>query len=347
MFNSVVSQIKGRGRNSDAPKNIIKEGDRSSKSHPSGLEPGKAIKTNYASNDVSIPDDFLTTTPSDAQPLIIEQIDFSTTILPEYAGCYAVVLDNVISLSECETLIQLAEASVPVSERGEHDAWQPALVNIGGGFEVLSPEYRNSDRIIWDKQAVVDRLWERCLAAPGLKDKLAVVEQDVVVLGPSRSGRVQRWEFRRLNDRMRFLKYGSGQFFRREYKSRDLGAEENTRTDIFGTAHCDAAYREPGKDIKTLFTLHLYLNDSKQTVGDMAELQGGATSFLSRDEKRKMDVDPKAGRVLIFQHRNLYHSGDDVVSGIKYTMRTDIMYELVPVPEDSRVTDGRGSGTSQ
>lgn len=306
MFNSVLSQIKEKGANRPS---------RSSKPHPSRLEPGKKIKTSYVSNDVLIPDDFLTTTPADAQPLTVEQIDFSTTVLPEYAGCYAVVLDNVISPSECETLIQLAEASVPVLERGEQDAWQPALVNIGGGFEILQPDYRNSDRIIWDKQPVVDRLWERCLAAPGLKDKLDVVEEDIVVLGPSRGGRVQRWGFRRLNDRMRFLRYGSGQFFR---------------------PHCDAAYREPGKDVKTLFTLHLYLNDSKQTVGDKAELQGGATSFLSRDEKRKMDVDPKAGRVLIFQHRNLYHSGDDVISGTKYTMRTDIMYELVPVSETSR-----------
>lgn len=209
MFNSVLSQIKEKGANRPS---------RSSKPHPSRLEPGKKIKTSYVSNDVLIPDDFLTTTPADAQPLTVEQIDFSTTVLPEYAGCYAVVLDNVISPSECETLIQLAEASVPVLERGEQDAWQPALVNIGGGFEILQPDYRNSDRIIWDKQPVVDRLWERCLAAPGLKDKLDVVEEDIVVLGPSRSGRVQRWEFRRLNDRMRFLRYGSGQFFRREYE---------------------------------------------------------------------------------------------------------------------------------
>ncbi|OIW23613.1 hypothetical protein CONLIGDRAFT_719229 [Coniochaeta ligniaria NRRL 30616] len=318
MFNSVLSQFKGKAANSDPPKNIIRKENNSSEPNPSGLKPGKPVKTNYASNDVPIPDDFLTTIPSDAQPLTIEQIDFSSTVLPEFAGCYAVVLDNVLSQSECETLIRLAEASVTVSERGEKDEWQPALVNIGGGFEILSPEYRNSDRIIWDEQTVADRLWERCLAAPGLKDKLEVVEQDVVVLGPSRSGRVQRWEFRRLNDRMRFLRYGRGQFFK---------------------PHCDAAYREPGKDIKTLFTLHLYLNDSKQTVGDRAELQGGATSFLSRDERRKMDVDPKAGRVLIFQHRNLYHSGDDVLSGIKYTMRTDIMYELVPVPEELSTTD--------
>ncbi len=81
--------------------------------------------------------------------------------------------------------------------------------------------------------------------------------------------------------------------------------------------------------IKTFFTLHLYLNDSVAVVGDGVELEGGATSFLSSDETRKLDVDPKKGRVLIFQHRGLCHSGDEVRKGTKYTMRTDIMYELV------------------
>lgn len=45
-------------------------------------------------------------------------------------------------------------------------------------------------------------------------------------------------------------------------------------------------------------------------------------------------MDPKAGRVLIFQHRRLYHAGDDVVKGTKYAMRTDILYKLVK-PEES------------
>lgn len=217
MFKSVFSRFTGTDATPEPPANMIKK---EIKPHPSGIQPGKAFQTNYTNNPVIIPDDFLTTTPPDAQPLTIEQIDFSTTVLPEYAGCYAAVLDNVISPSECETLLKLAEASVPASEQGERgDAWQPALVNIGGGFEVLSPEYRSSDRIIWDQQTVVDRLWDRCLAVPGLRQKLEVVEQDVVVLGPSRSGRVQRWEFRRLNDRMRFLRYGRGQFFRRELTS--------------------------------------------------------------------------------------------------------------------------------
>lgn len=89
-----------------------------------------------------------------------------------------------------------------------------------------------------------------------------------------------------------------------------------------------------GKIFKTFFTIHLYLNDSVAEAGAEAELVGGATSFLSSDDKRKIDVHPKAGRVLIFQHRGLYHAGDDVVKGTKYTMRAEIVYEMIQ-PEDT------------
>lgn len=81
--------------------------------------------------------------------------------------------------------------------------------------------------------------------------------------------------------------------------------------------------------------MHLYLNDSSQALGlpyssfssdprlvDTPEkpaelLSGGATTFHSRRTDKRIDVDPKAGRVLIFQHRRLMHSGDDVKAGIK------------------------------
>lgn len=42
-----------------------------------------------------------------------------------------------------------------------------------------------------------------------------------------------------------------------------------------------------------------------------------------------LDVTPKNGRVLIFQQRNLLHSGEEVTSGVKLTMRTDMMFEKV------------------
>jgi len=99
-------------------------------------------------------------------------------------------------------------------------------------------------------------------------------------------------------------------------------------------AHCDAPYGETdaeGRSTETLFTLHLYLNDSKAEAADpsKADLIGGATDLLSGDEKRKVAVHCKAGRVLIFQHMGVLHSGADVYNGVKYTMRTDLSYEMV------------------
>ncbi|KAH8893274.1 hypothetical protein GQ53DRAFT_108014 [Thozetella sp. PMI_491] len=275
------------------------------------------VKTSYNSLPVDVPDSFLTTAPPDAKPVTITPIDWSQTVLPENDGRYAVLLDNVLSPSECAELQRLAESSVrPIDRGSDGNPWQPALVNYADGFEVLVTDYRNSDRIIWDRQDIADRLWERCLQAPGLREKLTVIKDDDMILGMRNlwdEGDERRWEFRRVNQRLRFLKYTPGQFFR---------------------PHNDGPYRETRDDnrhFETLFTVHLYLNNSKAKAeeGEDADLVGGATSFLSSDETRKVDVNPKAGQVLIFQHRRLYHSGDDVIKGTKYTMRTDIMYECM------------------
>jgi hypothetical protein len=51
--------------------------------------------------------------------------------------------------------------------------------------------------------------------------------------------------------------------------------------------------------------------------------------------QERIDVVPKCGRVLMFQHRGLLHSGDDVVSGLKLTMRTDIMYTMEEEEKDT------------
>jgi hypothetical protein len=81
-----------------------------------------------------------------------------------------------------------------------------------------------------------------------------------------------------------------------------------------------------GKE-KSFFTLHLYLNDADHQE-DGERLRGGATTFWDYmlDNRRRLDVNPKMGSVLIFQHAELLHSGDDLLSGTKYTMRSDLMY---------------------
>ncbi|RYO85254.1 hypothetical protein DL766_000102 [Monosporascus sp. MC13-8B] len=269
------------------------------------------VKMSYESKEVDIPEDYLGSEPPDAKPITFRQIDFESTVLPQYKGAYAVILDHVLSPSECAKLIELAEASVRDEDKTvPGSSWNPALVNAGAGHEVLIPEYRNSDRIIWDNQEIVDRLWARIERVPEIRETLSSFKNGDLLGTRAKEGKDVSWDFHRVNKRMRFLKYGKGQFFR---------------------PHCDGAYSEQAEDgsvLRTHFTLHLYLNDSQQEVGKEADLVGGATSFLSGDENRKMDVDPRAGRVLIFQHARLYHSGDDVRQGVKYTVRSDLLYRL-------------------
>ncbi|KAH7003160.1 hypothetical protein EDB82DRAFT_482721 [Fusarium venenatum] len=258
-------------------------------------------KIEYKSKDISIPDTFLTSPSSTS--ITSHQIDFANSPLPQYDGHTALILDNVISPDECRELLSLAEDSVPRDDE-TRSAWKPALVSGGDGYESRAPGYRESDRIIWDQQTIVDRLWERCLQADGLRDLLAVVPHEPWMKGG-------RFVFSRLNDRMRFLKYSPGQYFK---------------------PHCDGAYfytEGPGKEFETFYTVHLYLNDSVEN-DPTSELQGGATSFLDRKGEKRVDVNPKAGSVLIFQHKGLFHEGALVNKGIKYTMRTDILYEWIP-----------------
>ncbi|KAI1332942.1 oxidoreductase domain-containing protein [Xylariaceae sp. FL0255] len=291
MFGKILQQGKDALRPTPAPKKRT-------------MEPQKVI---YRSNDVAIPDDYLRADPADAKPITHTAIDFENSVLPEYKGLYAVVLDNVLSPSECAQLIQLAEDSVMDEDKEDGSSWRPALVNVGAGYEVEIPNYRKSERIIWDHQDIVDRLWARLSAVPDIRDSLTTLPKSA---NPGSIDENDAQDFYCINKRLRFLKYTSGEFFK---------------------PHCDGPYGEEnaeGNWVQTYLTVHLYLNDSQQEVGPSSDLVGGATSFLSRDETRKIDVDPKAGRVLIFQHSRLFHSGAEVHAGTKYTVRTDIMYKL-------------------
>jgi hypothetical protein len=91
-------------------------------------------------------------------------------------------------------------------------------------------------------------------------------------------------------------------------------------------AHGDGCYETPDRKERSYFTLHLYLNDPVGKNGQ-ENLEGGATTFWGFDMIRRLDVVPKAGRVLLFQQRGLIHSGDEVTKGTKLTMRTDIMFK--------------------
>ena len=182
---------------------------------------GPVVPTSYISHPVDIPADFLAPLP-DPSVIKVEKIDFEKTPLPEYKDCYAVVLENVLNKEECETLIHLTEMSAGAHQEGvevPNNGWKPAMVNAGVGHEFLATDYRNSDRIIWDQRVLAQRLWERVLQGEGMKEYFSVLEGEEYdsvkgAYAARKDGR--RWEVmtQGVNERLRFLKYGAGQFFK-------------------------------------------------------------------------------------------------------------------------------------
>ena len=75
--------------------------------------------------------------------------------------------------------------------------------------------------------------------------------------------------------------------------------------------HYDGAFRRSPTERSEL-TFMIYLND---------EFTGGQTAFHDFD----VTVRPKTGMALVFQHQ-LLHEGCVVTSGVKYVLRSDVMY---------------------
>lgn len=99
---------------------------------------------------------------------------------------------------------------------------------------------------------------------------------------------LEEWTLAGLNERFRFYRYTPLQYFK---------------------WHKDGAFVRSA-DEQSLLTLLIYLNDG---------FEGGETEF-SRDR-----VKPETGRALVFPHP-YRHQGLPVISGVKYVLRTDVMY---------------------
>ena len=74
--------------------------------------------------------------------------------------------------------------------------------------------------------------------------------------------------------------------------------------------HQDGSYIR-NEDERSLYSFLIYLND---------DFEGGETNFVEQ-----FSVKPKQGMALIFKHWYV-HEGKPVISGHKYVLRTDIMF---------------------
>ncbi|KAJ7053297.1 hypothetical protein C8F01DRAFT_1032167 [Mycena amicta] len=227
-------------------------------------------------------------------------VDFEAAGLSEYNGCYAVVLDSLFTEAELSAFLAEAEASAP---------WDVAQVNAGV-HAYTNTSYRNGQRIIYDSMDLSERIFAKI--RPHLKD-IEEIDQPTYLSGATKA--VQKWRMVRLNERLRFLRYPLGGFFR---------------------AHIDGRYEDPVTKHRTFYTLQFYLpSDASGSKESFQPPLGGSTRFRGRIvEKAHADVESIPGRVLVFQHADLLHTGEEVTGGVKCTVRSDILYERVgePVP---------------
>jgi prolyl 4-hydroxylase len=114
------------------------------------------------------------------------------------------------------------------------------------------------------------------------------------------------WIATELNERWRFCRYVEGQHFSR---------------------HCDSFFMRSSTE-KSRLTFMLYLNGG---------FEGGATIFLPA-VGGPVRVEPEAGLLLVFQH-NILHEGEQLRSGKKYIMRSDVMYTCVLNEQNSSEED--------
>ncbi len=102
---------------------------------------------------------------------------------------------------------------------------------------------------------------------------------------------VSGWKLSGFNERMRFYRYRPEQYFK---------------------WHRDGSFAK-GPDEESMLTFMIYLNEA---------FEGGATEFKTEV------VTPRTGMALVFPHRAT-HQGAELLSGVKYVLRTDVMYKDV------------------
>lgn len=179
----------------------------------------------------------------------------------------AFLLHNVLTSSECEQIIRDAEQM----------SFEEASLNLGNGSSVLRRQERKCQRLLLHVENL-SSLWERI--RPHVPCPVELRSKAFTPCG--------------LNPRLRILKYGRGEYFRKHYDGGHNGS---------------------------LMTLIIYLSDN---------FRGGETRFF-KGSRCTDEVRPRTGMGLLFFHDrhplSPLHEGCELGSGTKYALRTDIYFD--------------------
>ena len=166
---------------------------------------------------------------------------------------------------------------------------------IGYGVTSYPKSYRGNRRLqLDDTSGVLSKvLWERMRDHVPTRLTVDWIEGDEVKCGI--------WEARGLNTRYRFSKYFPGERF---------------------MVHRDAQYYDDS-GLTSFLTVNIYLNDLE------ASQAGRTRFFLDKAEAAVDATGGVAGSCVLFKQEAVLHDGEPLVHGLKYLMRTDVMFERV------------------
>jgi hypothetical protein len=159
------------------------------------------------------------------------------------------------------------------------------------GYEKIDWEYPDDYRSCSRRMAISSRL-AKCLWDRIIPHFRQEELNDIRPFGISGKG---KWFAECVNPYFRFTKYNEGHFFKK---------------------HQDGGYVNNNNQ-RSILTLMIYLNDN---------FEGGETIFYDGDEKTVLK--PTSCTGVIFNH-DLEHEGEVITKGIKYILRTDIMFYRV------------------
>jgi hypothetical protein len=169
-------------------------------------------------------------------------------------------------------------------------------VGYGNSPAMHSGNYRKNQRMTVNHKALANELFMRI--------------QDACLEEVWHPNKHVVWRLKGVNHRFRFCKYDEGGFT---------------------AEHTDDCFQQT-PTIRSFFTCMLYLN----------ETNGGGTNFIKRCHRKDSEKDnisveksvkPQTGKILLFSH-NLRHEDAKLLSGHKYVMHTEVMYERVPPIND-------------
>ena len=200
---------------------------------------------------------------------------------------------DFLSPSECRTWVQCAESNI-----GFENVSHPATQYIA---------HRKCGRIQLDDTAVADALYERMRIIVNEVAKNVGVSHFDGTYGPVG-----------LNHNIRLYKYEKGMSFGRHFDgSNEVPRFENGNTEITVLIYLSSC---------TGGSTRFYA--PKSSVIEKKKKRKGRNDDGVDDEKRAIAYTPKEGSVLLHVHGDkcLEHEADPVLEGIKYVLRTDVVY---------------------